>query len=193
MRVTNDKQKILKDNNAITLIALVITIIILLILAGISISALTQTGLFGKAKEAEQKSKAALELENTTLGDYENEINEIVSTGSREESNDNKYSLEEKIIGTWIDGKKIYRRVYTGKVTAYNQDLFTVEDQIDALVDIKGYIKMNTNYILPINFTQQNSSQAAVFLKPDLKTVAFRGAYDVNNGDFYITLEYTKK
>ena len=89
--------------------------------------------------------------------------------------------------------KKIYRRVYTGKVTAYNQDLFTVEDQIDALVDIKGYIKMNTNYILPINFTQQNSSQAAVFLKPDLKTVAFRGAYDVNNGDFYITLEYTKK
>ena len=99
------KNKFLKDKG-ITLVALVITIIILLILAGISISALTQTGLFGKAKEAEQKSKAALELENTTLGDYENEINEIVSTGSREESNDNKYSLEEKIIGTWIDGKK---------------------------------------------------------------------------------------
>ena len=63
MRVTNDKQKILKDNNAITLIALVITIIILLILAGISISALTQTGLFGKAKESREKynSKAAEE------------------------------------------------------------------------------------------------------------------------------------
>ena len=44
-------------NKGITLIALVITIIILLILEGISISTLTQTGLFGKAKQAEQKSK----------------------------------------------------------------------------------------------------------------------------------------
>ena len=36
----------------ITLVALVITIVILLILAGISISTLTNTGIFQKAKEA---------------------------------------------------------------------------------------------------------------------------------------------
>ena len=52
-------KKELKKQNGITLVALVITIVILLILAGISISALTQTGLFGKAKQAEQKSKEA--------------------------------------------------------------------------------------------------------------------------------------
>ena len=40
-----------KFNQGITLVALVITIIILLILAGISISALTQTGLFSRAKK----------------------------------------------------------------------------------------------------------------------------------------------
>lgn len=40
-----------KGNKGITLVALVITIIILLILAGISISTLTNTGIFGKAKE----------------------------------------------------------------------------------------------------------------------------------------------
>ena len=45
-------RKKLKEQNAITLVALVITIVILLILAGISISALTNTGLFVKAKEA---------------------------------------------------------------------------------------------------------------------------------------------
>ena len=39
-------------NNGITLIALVITIIILLILAGISISTLTGSGLLGKAEES---------------------------------------------------------------------------------------------------------------------------------------------
>ena len=41
-----------KQNKGITLVALVITIIILLILAGISISALTGSGLFQKAGDA---------------------------------------------------------------------------------------------------------------------------------------------
>ena len=44
-----------KNIKGITLVALVVTIIILLILAGISISALTQTGLFGKVKQAKEK------------------------------------------------------------------------------------------------------------------------------------------
>ena len=59
--------KKLKNQNAITLIALIITIIILLILAGISISALTQTGLFSRAKQAEQNSKMAKAKEEITL------------------------------------------------------------------------------------------------------------------------------
>ena len=39
----------------ITLVALVVTIVILLILAGISISTLSNTGIFKKAKDAKQK------------------------------------------------------------------------------------------------------------------------------------------
>ena len=63
-----------KENKGITLVALVITIIILLILAGISISTLTNTGIFEKAKDAKQKSEdAALDL-NTKLDSYEEEI-----------------------------------------------------------------------------------------------------------------------
>ena len=61
-------------NKGITLVALVITIIILLILAGISISALTNTGIFGKAKEAKQKSADAELDQNTKLDSYEEEI-----------------------------------------------------------------------------------------------------------------------
>ncbi len=63
-----------KKEKAITLIALVITIIILLILAGISISSLTGSGLFEKAKEAKNKSEEAQELENSLLYGYEKEI-----------------------------------------------------------------------------------------------------------------------
>ena len=40
-----------KKENGITLLALVITIIILLILAGVAISTLTQTGLFENAHD----------------------------------------------------------------------------------------------------------------------------------------------
>ena len=56
----------------ITLIALVITIIILLTLAGVGISTLTQTGLFAKATEAKNKTeiKAATEKINLIIMQY---------------------------------------------------------------------------------------------------------------------------
>ena len=63
--------KKLKKQKGITLIALVITIIILLILAGISIASLTQTGLFKKAKEAKQNTLDAQLKENTILNEYD--------------------------------------------------------------------------------------------------------------------------
>ena len=65
-----------KEQKGITLVALVITIIILLILAGISIATLSQTGLFEKAKDAKGKSINAQGVENNTLGEYENAFNE---------------------------------------------------------------------------------------------------------------------
>ena len=49
--------KYTKGKRGITLIALVITIIILLILSGITISSLTNTGLFKNAKEAKNRTE----------------------------------------------------------------------------------------------------------------------------------------
>ena len=53
------KEKNIRTIRGITLISLVITIIILLILAGITISSLTNTGLFARADEAKQKTAEA--------------------------------------------------------------------------------------------------------------------------------------
>ncbi len=48
------------ENKGITLIALVVTIIVLLILAGISVSMLTgQNGILNRASEAKEKTAAA--------------------------------------------------------------------------------------------------------------------------------------
>ena len=56
-----------QKTTGITLIALVVTIVILLILAGVSISAITQTGLFGRASETAFKTKMAEYREKTNL------------------------------------------------------------------------------------------------------------------------------
>ena len=60
-----------KNAKGITLVALVITIIILLILAGISIQALTNTGLFANAKKASDASKLSDAKEKITLLEHE--------------------------------------------------------------------------------------------------------------------------
>ena len=58
----------MKSNKGITLIALVITIIVLLILAGVSISAIVgDNGLATRANEASQETKIAEEIEKIEL------------------------------------------------------------------------------------------------------------------------------
>ena len=68
----------MKKNSGITLVALVITIIILLILAGISIQALTQTNLFNQAKQAKNATENAQKEENKILSEYIDEMNKYL-------------------------------------------------------------------------------------------------------------------
>lgn len=67
-----------KGQNGITLVALVITIIILLILAGVTIASLTGNGLFGQAQRAKNVTEEKTGEENNTLGEYENEIDKYL-------------------------------------------------------------------------------------------------------------------
>ena len=60
-------QKSIYETKGITLIALVITIIVLLVLSGITIAAVGENGLFSRAKEASFKSKMAAYKEQTNL------------------------------------------------------------------------------------------------------------------------------
>ena len=61
----------MEENKGITLIALVITIIVLLILAGAAVSILLdREGLFEKANEAKSSWNSKVEEENSTVSDY---------------------------------------------------------------------------------------------------------------------------
>ena len=103
-----------KKNKGITLVALVITIIILLILAGISISALTNTGIFGKAKDAKSKSELADAQEKITLLEHEWQMESASNTNATLGE-----FLAEKVKDKTIDSYEalISDRVYRHKFT----------------------------------------------------------------------------
>ena len=74
------KEKILENRNGITLVALVVTIVVLLILAGITITyVMGDNSIFKKAQEAKNKTEEAMQNEQeylnnlgNTIGDYTN-------------------------------------------------------------------------------------------------------------------------
>ena len=73
----------LRRNKGITLIALVVTIIVLLILAGISIAMLTgQNGILNRAAEAKEKTGVAQEDESQKLQGYEDTINQYAPSSN---------------------------------------------------------------------------------------------------------------
>ena len=73
----------LRRNKGITLIALVVTIIVLLILAGISIAMLTgQNGILNRAAEAREKTGVAQEDESQKLQGYEDTINQYAPSSN---------------------------------------------------------------------------------------------------------------
>ena len=94
----------------ITLVALVITIIILLILAGISISALTNTGIFQKARDAEGKSKLADAKESMTLLLHEWQMEHVTSDKTLETF------LGEKVADSTIED---YNKLDNGNYEVY--------------------------------------------------------------------------
>ncbi len=75
----SDFMKQIKEENGITLIALVVTIVVLLILAGISINAIIgDNGIVGKAKEAQNKMENAIESDKNALNSLSNWMDEML-------------------------------------------------------------------------------------------------------------------
>ena len=107
-----------KENRGITLIALVVTIIVLLILAGITIATLTgDNGILTKANEAKEQTEIGKEKEIVQLAvaavttdsnviekdSLQNELNRTVGDNKTE-----VYDYNQKLQIYFIDGKRYY-------------------------------------------------------------------------------------
>ena len=107
-----------KTSEGITLIALVITIIVLLILAGVAINVVfNQEDLFNRANEAASKWNTAQQKEQNELNNIIHELQSLFKT----EVTDNV--LMEKSPSTWTDGDVtitlIYENIPAGYVIEY--------------------------------------------------------------------------
>ena len=122
-------KKILKETNqkGITLVALVVTIIIVLILAAISIQALTNTGIFAQANNAKRESEIANIKEKIALDIYEKQLEPPLGSITEEQLETllSKYGTVNKeddgtIIGITTDkGYAILlSEIYSGGTTA---------------------------------------------------------------------------
>ena len=95
--VEEERRKLAKRNNGITLIALVITIIVLLILAGISIAMLTgENGILTRANDAKNKTEEAEQEERNNLNTLNSLIEDFVNETNESEGTDMELLLEQK-------------------------------------------------------------------------------------------------
>ncbi len=124
-----DLQKIRKSQQirerGITLIALVVTIIILLILSGVTLDiALSDNGLFKRAQEAADKYKKAQEDEEDILEELENQLDNLTSIRDAKAS---KYEFEKTRTLSDINGNKV---VIPGKFHIASDSGITVQEGI---------------------------------------------------------------
>ena len=156
-----------KEDKGITLVALVITIVILLILAGISVSTLTNTGLFNKAKEARQKSENAQILENSTLAKYENTI-ESIDNNTRQASGALQLDYAKAIdISSYTSEDNKYIIPDNGfLVVQYNEENTTVTHYVQIHINDYPYSPLlsDNEWGIPENFsTIINKGQSIYF------------------------------
>lgn len=145
----------LKDrkNKGITLVALVITMVILLVLAGISISVLTNTGIFEKAKDAKQKSKEAEVDQNIKLDEYESEINKYlpeITASTIADATDTEKAKKyygKSVNYTSANGVTGWKILYVGKMTDSTESTNNIYLIADDYVDVKNYHKVQMKVV----------------------------------------------
>ena len=141
-----------KRNNGITLVALVITIIILLILAGISIQAISNTGLFANAKRAKDES---------IKGQLQEEISLAIQSIQTEEIYKGNSVTLETLAGGQLEKelKDITAELADGEINGEYKDYeYTIDDKFNVTINgpitgvrIKGIAEVQTGYVFEGN------------------------------------------
>lgn len=109
------------------------------------------------------------------------------------------YSTKEVRIGTWIDGKPIYRKVFqatTGNTTNAANRLFAYNDmQIDTLVNIRGTIKNDTGTMVTYPWYLSGPlgiDYGSIYPQNTGYVVEWHGLANYNSVPVIVIIDYTK-
>ena len=131
---------------------------------------------------------------NKVIDDDMNEIKSAHNDTDNKLTNLNTYSTDEQVIGTWIDNKPLYRKVYTGQTVSGGA--FTNVDEnfsyYKGIIDIKGTVA-NTANGTKYPLTGHNGSNAD-FTMPYVEATGLKLFSNNTNKvfDYIIIVEYTK-
>ena len=171
----NFSSKFLNKKSGITMVALVVTIVVLLILASISIQGITRTGIFRAAEDTKLEHKRAAiattlqtklkinqteqirgtdeEIVKATYEDVKNDLEEIKKAGGKDIEVSEVTSEEKDGKTEWFFEVKVDGDVY--KVGLDGSDYLGKEDELAPLIEIKK-ATATTNTITATVTTRRN-------------------------------------
>ena len=121
-------------------------------------------------------------------------VSHITVTGIRDkvsdaEKNFNKYSTTEEVVGTWYDGKNIYRKVIKFPVIKHGMTVLT---NVDHIINVSGYFNWNGNMQHEYNFPY-NDNDVITWIGVDNNIVKIYTNYTNDTLiNLVLCLEYTK-
>lgn len=123
------------------------------------------------------------------------EVEKILKiSGSSQKEPEEIYSLEETKIGTWVDGKPLYRKVIELTNTSRNFSISTTIDNLENVIGLKGLLYQGTaRYPLP--YLSVTDSNYNVEMGIDINSNVFYfklGTAIILNQTILIIIEYTK-
>ena len=117
-------------------------------------------------------------------------IGNIKGQPGKDGSENQIYSYDETPIGTWANGKPLYRKIIKASVNQGKQDVYDVSDMnLDEVIDIRGAISQSVGSFVPIPY-YTNSNDFTVVYYP--KSSNYIKVNTSTNGIVNIILEYTK-
>ena len=199
----------MKKNKGITLVALVVTIVVLLILAGVSINlVLGNNGIIAKAKDAETKSAEASENDlkgmNSLIEQMESALNGSGNGGKTEPETvpylpsddfhyDTSTSVDTGLVIKDVNGNEyvwvvVPRTTAVYKTTGLGKTTFTDADYTSIENDLKEYTKTyrgSTSFITDTWYADdKNEGWLSETEYKTLKNSMLKSVYE--NGGFYV-------
>ena len=141
-------------------------------------------------KIADNNDDGTVTLTQSQYNSILNRLSALENNSNNTNTNEN-YSTEEQVIGTWIDGKNLYRKCYNGTTGSANTETVIVSaDPIRETKNVYGLLFSDDNAKIPLNFYYSESIYSSLWENPK-GNIMLKVGYHTNMPCLVI-VEYTK-